>query len=566
MSAFRSLLTAKLRIAGHQLASVRSESKLKVAVVSLFTAGLWWSGFAGSRAALAWLKDLGAATLGPEGMPLGSLMTARLLSAFALVLFVLLVFSNVLVIYVSLFRAKEMPLLVTSPMGGRRLFLARWLDALFLSSWASAFLGSPLLLAFGLVSEAPWIFYPILVAAFLPLAVLAAALGAGLTLGVTALLTRFGRPAALVLGGGALIGAYLFAARTFTTLDPGQGGSLSKLLAVLGDAQHPWLPAQWAVDAIVAAARGRAADALPSLGLLFGSATVTLAAVTELAHRTFSTTWSAVYGTGRKKRDRSGRAFRLLDAVTRPLPEPARSLMRKDVRTFWRDPAQWPQFFLFFGIMAVYAANVQRTSPAYEADLWKGIITGLNGVVCLLILATLTTRFIYPLISLEGRRAWILGLAPVTWKQVLYQKLLLSLVSTSVFTVSLAALSSHRLQLGPRDFLLTLLSVGVATVALSGLAVGLGALFADFEQDSPARIVSGMGGTLNFILSLAFIALATTIQTALLQWPLIQSRTGLGFDQATVTTSGLALLLLAGALTTWLPLYLGLRNLERVEV
>jgi hypothetical protein len=41
------------------------------------------------------------------------------------------------------------------------------------------------------------------------------------------------------------------------------------------------------------------------------------------------------------------------------------------------------------------------------------LIGSLNLGVVGLILSTFTTRFVYPMISLEGRRFWILGLLPV---------------------------------------------------------------------------------------------------------------------------------------------------------
>ena len=43
--------------------------------------------------------------------------------------------------------------------------------------------------------------------------------------------------------------------------------------------------------------------------------------------------------------------------------------------------------------------------------------------------------------------------------------------------------------------------------ALSGLAVGLGALFPNFQEDNPSKIVSGFGGTLCLVTSFIYISL-----------------------------------------------------------
>ena len=115
----------------------------------------------------------------------------------------------------------------------------------------------------------------------------------------------------------------------------------------------------------------------------------------------------------------------------------ARSLVAKDLRLFWRDPAQWSQFLLFFGIMALYLANLRGARSFAGQEGWRAWGTLLNLGASMLILASLTTRFIYPLISLEGRRFWILGLSPVTLRHIMWQKFWLSVGSVKGFALYL---------------------------------------------------------------------------------------------------------------------------------
>lgn len=173
-----------------------------------------------------------------------------------------------------------------------------------------------------------------------------------------------------------------------------------------------------------------------------------------------------------------------------------------------------------------------------------------------------TTRVIYPLISLEGRRFWILGLSPVTLRRVVWQKFLLSVACTSVFTVGLALLSALQLGLDRLSLALSVSGVAATTVALSGLAVGLGSLYPNFEEDNPARIVSGMGGTLNFLISMAYIVLVTAGLAVVLLWGSFQQHLG----SATLAAGLVAVwIIVLTAATGGLPLVLGLRNLERAE-
>src|SRR5690606_458056 len=96
MSALGALVAAKARAAGHAAASVRRESKLKIAVVSVSAVVLWLGAAAVFSKGFQLLR---AYTLDPTGtgLDLGDVVMARLLSVFSLALFFMLLFSNVLV-------------------------------------------------------------------------------------------------------------------------------------------------------------------------------------------------------------------------------------------------------------------------------------------------------------------------------------------------------------------------------------------------------------------------------------------------------------------------------------
>ncbi|MEM6453846.1 MAG: hypothetical protein AAF772_02005, partial [Acidobacteriota bacterium] len=245
------------------------------------------------------------------------------------------------------------------------------------------------------------------------------------------------------------------------------------------------------------------------------------------------------------------------------LPSATRVLVIKDVRIFWRDPAQWSQFVLFFGILAVYLANLGGLDAAQRPS-WRRWIALLNAGASMLILATLTTRFTYPLISLEGRRIWLLGLAPLRRRQLVGQKFALSVAITALFALGLTAMAGWRLSLDPIAFAVTALGVAAATIALSALAVGLGGLYPNFEEAHPARIVSGLGGTLNFLLSVAFVVVVGVAQGVALHADALAARFALA-SAGWVYAGAAAWLLVWTLLATALPLRWGARSLERTE-
>ena len=564
MSPFATLLWAKLRISRHTIASVRRQSKLKVAFVSVGAVALWLLIFAASALGFRLFEIFGAEILEGSRLSVADLLMSRLISVFALTLFVLLIFSNVLVAYATFYRAREVPALILAPLPFPAFFLARFAECLSFSSWASAYLGSPVMLAYGLMSGAPVAFYPLLVAFYVPFIVIPAALGTLLAMALVRLLAHLRRGAWVGLGLLLLAGLFTFFRGKVQAPSLAEASTFQAILEVMGRSQSVFLPSHWMSRGVLSAALGDVGEAIFFFLLLLANALFVLWLVTILAEKLFYPGWSDLEaGDEQAARSVAKGPLRHLDRLLRILPQPTRALMVKDMKLFWRDPAQWAQFVLFFGLMALYVANLGSARSFARQETWSAWATLLNLAACMLILASLTTRFVYPLISLEGPRIWILGLAPVGMRRIVMQKFWLSVGTTSIFTVTVATLSAIRLELDPIAFSLSLLAIIATTVALSGLSVGLGSLYPDFEEDNPSRVVSGMGGTLNFLLSMVYVVLVTIALALVLLWD--SSWTGWLGDKNRLTLLATAWILAVTAITCWLPLRLGLKNLERVE-
>ncbi|NDC64916.1 MAG: hypothetical protein EBZ59_13275, partial [Planctomycetia bacterium] len=188
---------------------------------------------------------------------------------------------------------------------------------------------------------------------------------------------------------------------------------------------------------------------------------------------------------------------------------------------------------------------------------------------------TFTTRFVYPMISLEGRRFWILGLLPVHRDQIVWSKFLFALVGGVVPCTLLVLLSDSMLGLGWRMILQHELCCIVLCAGLSGIAVGLGARMPDLREPSPAKISSGFGGTLCLVLSSLFIMAVVLIAAVPTHVGLLSRALGHGADPARRilawtagpqgTAACLGLVLVAGVVVTLVPLRLGLRSFRTLE-
>jgi ABC-2 type transport system permease protein len=251
---------------------------------------------------------------------------------------------------------------------------------------------------------------------------------------------------------------------------------------------------------------------------------------------------------------------------------PLRLLLVKDLRLFRRDISQWSQFLIFFGLLGLYFLNLR--SFVYN-NVYASMIGFLNLAVVGLILSTFTTRFVYPMISLEGRRFWILGLLPVHRDQIVWSKFLFSFVGGVIPCSALVLLSDWMLGLRTPLLLVHEFCCVILCLGLSGIAVGLGARMPELRESSPAKISSGFGGTLCLVISSLFIMLVVIIAALPTHLFLLTHALGptAAASQGLLTWAAgaggmavsLGLVALLGLAATAMPLSMGLRAFRQLE-
>jgi ABC-2 type transport system permease protein len=250
---------------------------------------------------------------------------------------------------------------------------------------------------------------------------------------------------------------------------------------------------------------------------------------------------------------------RLLEKYTFLGPD-VRALMVKDTRMFWRDTTQWAQSLMLFGLLAVYIFNLRHFSQQLQNPFWTHLVSFLNLGACSLNLATLTTRFVYPQFSLEGKRLWIVGMAPLGLVKVVRIKYWLANATSLVVTLGLITLSCYMLEMPLTRTLYFGVAVTVMTLTLTGLAVGLGALYPNFKEENPSKIVSGFGGTFCLVLSFLYILGAVVLLALATPWTRAESGS---FARTLVCLGAFAALSFA---LGWVPLRLGLRRVKTFEL
>jgi ABC-2 type transport system permease protein len=446
----------------------------------------------------------------------GPLLTERLVYVLFFFFFVMLVISNATITGMGLFRRKDMEWQVALPLPYRSLVMWKTLEGMALASWGLLVLSAPILLALGKLFHSGMMFYLMGVPALLCLVTISANLSTWALL----ILVRYARrwwwrP---ILGlGGVMLGIALF---RFWSSNPDslKGADLvANLHEVLKHTEicmHPLLPSTWVSEALFAAGRGLNGQAGFFLMALLANALFALVITARMGATMFYPAWNRVMSAVpmmqarasseawyRQPQQSGGSLWQRLLRLDRA----SHAVLIKDVRTFLREPTQWGQCLLIFGLLLMYTSNLRRLGYDLQNPFWTLVISHLNLLVCCLALSTLTTRFVFPQFSMEGQRLWILGLSPLPLVKVLSLKLRLIAGVLALLTTLLVVMSSLSLELPLMRSAFFCAAVIMLSYGLTALSLALGAILPNFREPNPARVISGFGGTLCLIGSFLYI-------------------------------------------------------------
>jgi ABC-2 type transport system permease protein len=457
---------------------------------------------------------------------LGPLLTERLLFLLFFFFFAMLIVSNATITGMGLFRRKETSWLLSLPLQHHSLVAWKTIEGMSLASWGLVLLSAPILGAVGRVLNAGPAYYFMTLPAILCLVVLAANISSWLLL----LVMRWLRPQViktLAVIGGVLIlwmAIEMWPGRGVSK-NPDVAANVARILRQTELFTHPMLPSSWVAEVVISSARASYEPLLFYTGCLLSYTMAACVLTLRLAQWLFYPAWLQSLQPGKKKATvaadpgaRSWLGWLGLSRITQ-------SLVLKDLRSFIREPAQWGQTALIFGLLFLYVTNLRRIVFDYKEGFWAAVTSHLNLLVACLSLSTLTTRFIFPQLSQEGQRMWIIGLSPVPLNRVMHTKLVLNCLITGMLTTALISLSCVMLETSLQRAGLHITMIVIMTLGLNTMALGLGGMFPNFREPNPSKIVSGFGGTLclimsfMYILSANFVAMLPSMQVLTLKIP-----------------------------------------------
>ncbi len=448
----------------------------------------------------------------------GPFILRKLLDILMLSLFGLLCFSSTVTALSSYYLSDDLELLLSLPISRAHFFFGRMIDTLIQSAWMPLALAIPILISYGIVYDSDWFFYPIMLLSMLMFSIIPCAIGIGIaSILVSAFPARRIRESLMVIGVIGMITVFIWlrSLRPERLANTENFDSVADYVAEIQTPLPLLSPPSWSAKVILATLSGQSIPLIEFGLLIFGG--IGILGIARWIN-------GSLYDDGRSKAQEA-RVARMakspilnnfINIITIPMKPLTKVIVNKDIRSFIRDPAQWTQVFLVGSIVVIALISVAALPvEAFKGPWMKPWINALSFLILALVgfvMAALAARFQFSAVSIEGRGFWIVRTSPITAEEYLNSKLWPTIPPMLIIGEMLAVSSSSILRADPALIAIAVFTAAGLSFALSGLAVGIGAMYPDFKADNASKLAASPSGVLYMVL-----ALSTVFGTLLLE-------------------------------------------------
>lgn len=431
---------------------------------------------------------------------LGVILSLKIFQMAWIIVFTMLIFSNMVSGVSALFLSQDNEIIYASPASLSELYLTRYLTTTIFTSWMMVIFSLPVFGAFGQVFAAGPFYFLLLI----PTVVAIAASASGIGLLATIILVNLfpaRRTKDIVVYLSLLFGILLYLVirllRPEELADPERFPDFIEYLSSMSTPATPYLPPSWASGLLTGYLQDHYIDWL-LIGLLGTTPFVIYFAGEWAMNRWFFPGFS-------KAQESFGGSHRF--KYNQYHPEPMRWFFRKELKMFIRDSSQWSQLFLIGALIVVYLYNFKvlpldrSPIPAeFVANLIAYANIGLTGFL----IASLSARFVFPSIGAEGSAIGLTLTSPLSLKRYLLYKYLFYVLPFTVLAAILLIASNHLLKITGPMWWISLTTGLVITWSVVAIALGFGAMYANFKAENQAVVQGSFGAILFLFTALAY--------------------------------------------------------------
>lgn len=180
------------------------------------------------------------------------------------------------------------------------------------------------------------------------------------------------------------------------------------------------------------------------------------------------------------------------------------SIIKRDLLLFLREPSQVIHSLVLLFLIVIFILSVSGMKFVGLGNYYLQTMIYLSVFLFnLFFISTLSLRFIFPLISLEGLAYWKLKSAPVKANSFIKNKLIVLSSIILIIGAGVSLFSNYKF-----GFLHTIFSLTVtlfASAAIISINFGMGGIFSNYKEKNAIRLSSSQGATLSFLSNIVYM-------------------------------------------------------------
>ncbi len=481
----------------------------------------------------------------------GEILSRKIFSMTFFSLLGFLIMSNIITAISSFYLSKDIPLLLSKPVEIRDILRLKTFEAFMNSSWMVLSFMPPVFIAYGVSYGAEAGYYLLILGCFLLFSLITAGIG----IAIAHILTRLfpAKRTRNVLFG---IGVFLFLLLYFLIKGvipqdiSTPEGFINSIMSF--KTESPMLPSYWITEAVFPILKKSSFDIFYPTILLSNALFFLL--LSEIAGLRF-------YRVNMERIQQSGERVRggILGGY---YPEINMAMFYKDIKTFFRDTGQWSQVFIIGALIMIYVYNFKSipVNALLGFPFIREIMVLVNLVLSGLVLSAVSARFIYASVSLEGQAFWIIRTSPVDMNRFIRSKFLYGFIPVTLLMLSLVFLTNLAMNAGGILMYLSLGTILMLCVSVSGLGTGFGAIYPKFKYENIASVSMSLGGMAFMLIAFSIVIVTLSLEAWIFYVYSLKGAVDIAGKVQIVLC--IMLILLVNAAAFYLPMRIGKKKLQ----
>jgi len=437
---------------------------------------------------------------------LGVILSLKIFQMTWILIFAMLIFSCMVSAVSSVYLSQDNEIVFSAPITTPELYFMRYTSNTIYTSWMMIVFSLPLFTAYGIVFHTPPLYWLLMVITLVSMACSATCLGLLLTVILVNLFpARHTKDIILYLSlcFGVLIIFFIRLLQPENMVNPGEYGNFIEYLSTISKPAAPYIPAGWAANFLSLYLLDLEID-----WLLLGLLLLTPFALYFLGEGAMRM-W---FFPGYSKSQESFGGHNKFGNRRKYKPGTWQWIFNKEAKIFARDSAEWSQLFMIAALVVIYLYNFKLLPierAAFAEEYITNLIAFLNIGLAGFIITSLSARFVFPSIGEEGGAFYHIRSSPLSIRRFLMYKYLFYVVPFTFLSLTLVIISNRILHIEGPMWLISIFTNLFITWTVVALALGFGAVYADFKSENKTVIMGSMG-------AIMFLLTATALQVVII--------------------------------------------------